>query len=129
MAARGAGRSLYRAAASCASTVIATPTSRSISSALAVASRPSLHGPSLSAKVIQQAAEEAEQRHALALLPASGRVVAHPLLQPLEPVRVAQRLGGEAGHDLAELDVGLGERRAVAEGAQEDRADGRRRAT
>ncbi len=44
-------RPAHRPVASCVITVIVTPTSRSISSALARASRLSLHGPCLSAKV------------------------------------------------------------------------------
>ena len=116
----------HRPVASCVITVMVTPTRRSISSALARASRLSLHGPCLSAEGVQQPAEVAQDRHPLAVLGASSRLVTHPLLEPLEPVRVAQRLGGQVGHDPAELDVGLAERGPVAEGAQEDGADGNR---
>ena len=64
------------------------------------------------------------QRGLLLLPPAGALVLALPLPEPLEAVRVAEGLGGEVGHDLAELEIGGGEAGAVAEGAEEDRADG-----
>ena len=45
--------------------------------------------------------------------------------QRLEPVRVAQRFGGERRHHLAEADVGIGERLGVAVGAEENCPDDR----
>jgi len=76
---------------------------------------------------VEQAPEERDERDPLQVAPflRTQRVllVAH---HRFEAVRVEQRFRRERGDDLAEADVGLGERLRVAVGSQEDRADGGR---
>src|SRR6059036_2491871 len=75
----------------------------------------------------EQAPQEREQRHALELH-TPHRLVAVPVAlgEALVAVGVAERLRREGGDDLHEAHVLVGKRGAVAERAQEDRADGGR---
>ena len=74
----------------------------------------------------EEPARECDERNALQVGPVARlRGVLLVAKQRLEPMSVSQCLGGERGHDLAEANVGIGERLGVAVGAQEDRADHR----
>src|SRR6185436_20712713 len=71
----------------------------------------------------EQLPEEADHCRLFPLFASQGPVLTASLLQPLESMGVAQRLGGQIRHDLTELQVAGREARPVAEGPQEDRAD------
>src|SRR5213075_3329404 len=76
------------------------------------------------AERVQQAAHEREQRHALELH--AAQLLSRFLLalrQAFVAVGGAETLRGERRDDQDEADVGVGERGAVAVGAQKDRAD------
>ena len=116
----------YRAAASCCRTVSATPDQPFDLVGAGPGENAFAPGPFPGGELVQQAPEKPDQGHPLPLDRAdTGRIGAagHPLLQPLEPMGVAECLGGQACHHLAEANVGLGEGWAVPEAAQEDGAD------
>ena len=87
--------------------------------------RPLAPGLFLRRECVEQPPQKAHQGRPLTLGGSTCRILAPAQLQPLEPVRVSERLGRQARDHLAEVYVSLGKRRAVSESAQEDGADGR----